>query len=277
VSSQLLDENTGFNRCRRCRHGYMIYNINDLHVGRALDLYGDWAKAESDLFASILRPGAVVLDVGANIGVHTVFFSKAVGPGGQVVAFEPQRLVYQSLCANLAINSLTNVDALNVGVGASCGALSLPRLDYTTGQNFGGISLAADQNGDEVSVATLDSLGLSSVYFIKVDVEGMELEVLRGGEALITNSRPILYVENAEESRSHALIEYLLSIDYHLYWHFSPFFTADNYLGVAEDVFGGLHDANMLCLPGSVDCGLDPVRGVHDTAAQAFARRFAPV
>jgi FkbM family methyltransferase len=277
VSSQLLDETTGFNRCRRCRHGYMTYNINDLHIGRALDLYGDWAKAESDLFAGILRPGAVVLDIGANIGVHTVYFAQAVGPTGKVIAFEPQRLVYQTLCANLALNSLGNVDAINAGVGASKGVLTLPRVDYTSEHNFGGISLGAYEGGDEVSVLTLDSIGLSNVFFIKVDVEGMELDVLRGGQALLARCRPILYVENAEASRSPTLIDYLQSLDYHLYWHFTPFFTADNYLGAMEDVFGGAHDANMLCLPGSVDCGLDPVRGVHDTAEQAYARKFDSV
>jgi FkbM family methyltransferase len=253
----------------------MTYNINDLHVGRALDLYGDWAKVESDLFGAILNPGAVVLDVGANIGVHTVYFAGVVGPTGHVIAFEPQRLVYQTLCANLALNSLGNVEAINMGVGVSSGVLSLPRLDYSSEHNFGGASLGVNQGGDEVSVITLDSLDLSSVFLLKVDVEGMELDVLRGGEALLSRCRPVLYVENAEASRSPALIDYLQSIDYHLYWHFSPFFTPDNFLNVAEDVFGGKHDANMLCLPAPVDCGLDPVRGVQDMPEQAFARQYS--
>ena len=274
MSTQLLDEAAGFNRCKRCRHGYMTYNINDVHIGRSLDLYGDWAKAETDLFAEILRPGVVVLDVGANIGVHTLYFAQAVGTGGRVLAFEPQRLVYQTLCANVALNSLTNVDAINAGVGAESGALTLPPLDYSSERNFGGVRLGAQEGGDEVSVVSLDSLGLASVFLIKVDVEGMELSVLRGARALLDRCRPVLYVENADASRSPALIEHLQGIGYHLYWHFSPFYAADNYFGVAGDVFDGAHDANMLCLPGSADCGLDPVRGPQDRPEQAFERQF---
>ena len=55
------------------------------------------------------RDGYISLDVGANIGCHTVPFAKLVGESGRVVAFEPQRLVFQNLCANLALNALTNV------------------------------------------------------------------------------------------------------------------------------------------------------------------------
>lgn len=274
MSTQLLDEASGFNRCKRCRHGYMTYNINDVHIGRSLDLYGDWAKAETDLFAGILGPGAVVLDVGANIGVHTVYFARAVGPGGRVIASEPQRLVYQTLCGNLALNSLTNVEAINVAVGAASGVLTLPPLDYRSEHNFGGVRLGNQEGGEDVSVVTLDSLGLAAVFLIKIDVEGMELSVLRGAQTLLERCRPALYVENADASTSSALIEHLEGIDYHLYWHFSPFYAPDNYFGVAGDVFSGAHDANMLCLPGSVDCGLDPVRGSQDRPEQAFERQF---
>src|SRR5271165_2730364 len=62
---------------RKCRHGTMMYNVNDSFIGRSLDLYGEWCDDEVAVLGQILSPGDVVVDVGANIGTHTVFFAKA--------------------------------------------------------------------------------------------------------------------------------------------------------------------------------------------------------
>ena len=98
----------GFNRLKACRHGWMLYNVNDIYIGRSLDLYGEYSEGEIALFRQFLRPGDVVVEIGAHIGTHTVFFAKTVGPTGVVFAFEPQRVVHQTLCANIALNSLSN-------------------------------------------------------------------------------------------------------------------------------------------------------------------------
>src|ERR1039457_4555745 len=82
-------------RLRQCRHGVMAYHPKDSHVGRSLDLYGEWAESELELLGVLLQPGQVAVDVGANIGTHAVFFAERVGATGTVIAFEPQRLVHQ--------------------------------------------------------------------------------------------------------------------------------------------------------------------------------------
>src|SRR5437773_2697778 len=91
-----------FNRLKQCRHGMMLYNINDVYIGRSLDQYGEFSEGELDLFQQFVKPGQLILEVGANIGAHTVWLAQAVGSTGTVLAFEPQRIVYQALCANLA-------------------------------------------------------------------------------------------------------------------------------------------------------------------------------
>jgi tRNA G46 methylase TrmB len=118
-------------RSKPCRYGTMLYNIHDAYIGRSLDLYGEFSEGEVDVFRQMVKPGQVVLDVGANIGAHTLFLARAVAPGGQVLAFEPQRLVYQTLCASLALNHITNVYCWHAAVGRSRGELRLPSLDYT--------------------------------------------------------------------------------------------------------------------------------------------------
>ncbi len=119
-----------FNRLKQCRHGQMLYNIHDMYIGRSLDLYGEFSEGEIDLFRQVVRPGAVVLEIGANIGSHTIFLAAQVGAGGAVLAFEPQRVVFQTLCANLALGSHSNVYAFQQAVGAAAGSIVVPSIDY---------------------------------------------------------------------------------------------------------------------------------------------------
>ena len=79
----------------------MLYNVNDDYIGRSLDIYGEFSEGEIEAFSLLVHPGDIVLDVGANIGSHTIWFAQAVGPTGGVMAFEPQRLLFQTLCPTL--------------------------------------------------------------------------------------------------------------------------------------------------------------------------------
>ncbi len=70
---------TVFNRQKACRYGQMLYNLNDQYIGRSLDLYGEFSEGEVDLFRQIVKPGQIVVEVGANLGAHTVFLARQVG------------------------------------------------------------------------------------------------------------------------------------------------------------------------------------------------------
>src|ERR1700759_4504087 len=91
---------------KRCRHGGFMFNRNDAYIGRSLDLYGEWCDFEIQLLSRFINPGDTVVDVGANIGTHTVAFANLVGAGGVVPAFEPQRRLFQMLSGNVALNAL---------------------------------------------------------------------------------------------------------------------------------------------------------------------------
>jgi hypothetical protein len=101
----------GFNELKMCKSGPMLFNKFDVYVGGSLQKYGEFSVGEQDLFHAILQRGELVVEVGANIGAHTIELARLVGPEGEVHAFEPQRIVFQTLCANLALNQLTNVNA----------------------------------------------------------------------------------------------------------------------------------------------------------------------
>jgi len=227
----------------------MLYNVNDTHVGRSLDQYGEWCEAEVELFARLLRPGDTVLDAGSNIGAHTIPLARLVGTRGTVVAFEPQRVIFQALCANVAINSLANAFCYQAALGESAGAMVIPPLDPMRGQNFGGFSISGYEQGEPVSVSALDDLPLRGCRLIKIDVEGMELSVIRGASSLVQRFWPILYVENNRPDRAAELVRHIYSMGYDLFWHRAPLFNPSNFFGNSNNVFGDEVSENMLCLP----------------------------
>src|SRR5262245_44762739 len=118
----------GISRLRACRHGLMLYLASDTTIGQALELYGEFADSENTLMAETVKPGDVVLDVGANIGTVTLPLARRVGPSGLVISFEPQRIIFQHLCANIALNGLTHVDARRAAVRAAAGSIRVPSV-----------------------------------------------------------------------------------------------------------------------------------------------------
>jgi FkbM family methyltransferase len=237
------------NRLNSCRHGTMLYNINDTFVGRSLDLYGEWSEGELAFLQQFLKPGMVAVEVGANIGAHTVFLAQVVGPAGRVLAFEPQRILYQTMCANLALNHITNVDSRNVAVGKEAGEVIVPSIDYRREGNFGALELGQYQVGERVPLVALDSIDLPQCALIKIDVQGMEQDVLEGATATIARFRPLLYIENDRPDRYASLVHVVESLGYSMYWHHVPMFNPNNFARNSTNVFGRCVSRNVICCP----------------------------
>jgi len=251
-----------FNRQKDCRYGRMLYNFHDQFIGRALELYGEFSEGEIDLFRQMVRPGQVVLEIGANIGAHTVFFAQQVGPSGQVIAFEPQRIVFQTLCANVALNSLTNVFCHQQAVGEQPGSIFVPPLDYSVDNNFGGLALGEFDFGESVPLVTVDSLGLKRCHMVKIDVEGMERAVLGGATETLTRLKPVMYVENDRAEKSDELVRFIDTLGYAMYWHKPLLFNPQNFLQNPVNHYPGIVSKNMVCvhrsMAGNID-GFEPV------------------
>jgi FkbM family methyltransferase len=273
-----------FNLLVDARYGRVLFNRHDRYVGRSLALYGEYCEGEVDIFRQICRPGDTVVEVGANIGAHTLPLARFVGAAGHVYAFEPQRLVFQTLCANIALNSLANTTCLPYGVAAVAGTLVSREVDYQKANNFGGISLAslAVQPGELVPAASraaapvqlvrLDNvIPEGPVKLLKIDVEGMESEVISGSENLIRAQRPLIYVENDRRDKSQQLIEQLWALDYDLYWSFGRLYNAANFLGNATNVFGNIRAVNMLGVPKASAFKVEKFVKVEDSSFHPMA------
>lgn len=246
---------------RKCRYGDMVFPPNDQYVGRSLELYGEFSEGEVALFRQLLHPGDVVLEIGANLGTHTVALARLVGPRGRVLAFEPQRLLYYCLCANVILNGQYHVDCHRAAVATQPGTLDVPDLDFTVNWNFGGLSLErppAAARSNPVPVVTVDGLRLSHCHLIKIDVEGMEKQVLGGATETIRTLRPLLYVEDDRKDRSEALRQCLTELGYVLYLHVPPLYSPDNFAGNPTNVFGRIASFNLFCHPRESPCPIDP-------------------
>jgi len=253
-------------RIRRTRYGLMAYNANDTFVGRSIDCYGEYSRDETLLFAQLVAPGALVVDVGANIGALTLFLAQAVGPRGAVVAIEPQRAVHQLLCTNLALNEISHVRAIHAAAGRSPGRAFVPVSDYANSGNFGGVELN-DKSGEPIDVISIDSLALPGCQFMKIDVEGHEHLVIAGAAETIARFKPVLYVENDRRHQSPALIRQIFDLDYTPYWHLPPLYSPENFHGNPTNVFPGKVSIDMMCLPkgdGRKIVGMRPVAGPDD-------------
>ena len=249
------------NICQRFRYGMIMFNALDQFVGQSIKEYGEYSPGESRLFEQIVHPGSVVVEAGANIGSLTIHLAQLAGETGHVYAFEPQRLVFQLLAGNIALNSLSNVHCFQYCVGSTGGYVSVPVLDPNQVQNWGGVPLL-DEHWDKaepVEVVTLDSMNLPKVDFIKIDVEGMEVDVLKGAEEIVGKDRPLIYAElNHEQEKREELLAWMKEHNYKVYPHNPPFFEKDNFFHSPRDIFE-MKDAdgrrirmvstNALCVP----------------------------
>lgn len=164
------------------------------HIGQRILAVGRFESDEMRLFPEFVGRGDTCIDVGANIGVHTVNLARAVGEAGRVIAFEPFRKNALLVSLNCELNDLRNVSVVCAPVSAEAERLLSPVTTHSDSAcaSFG-------ESADGVPSVTLDAFcaenGVASVSFIKIDVEGGELEVLKGASQLLTGAnRPATVV-----------------------------------------------------------------------------------
>lgn len=167
-------------------------------IGQYIYYFGVWEPDITAWVSCRLVPGDVFLDVGANIGYYSLLASRLVGPGGSVVAVEASPATFQAFSDNLAINSVTNVRALNLAASDRPGRLKLYRGEE---HNSGRATLVEGHGLEleaEVPAAPLNSIlsaeEVRRLRLAKIDVEGAEAQVVAGMSALIEQGRPDLEV-----------------------------------------------------------------------------------
>lgn len=162
--------------------------------------YSGVERGHQRFFQQVVRPGDVVVDVGANWGVHTLLLSWLVGPEGRVVAVEPFPLAFAELQWHLQANGCSNVKTVPIALGDVEGEAPFVAGDSaSTGRLLTGGSPATIAKDLTVSVRTLDSvveeMGIGHLKLVKIDVEGAEGKVLSGATKAIQRFRPYFVID----------------------------------------------------------------------------------
>jgi FkbM family methyltransferase len=223
----------------------MILNRYDYHVGGGGNAFGvgfqllqssSFDQSEVDSVLHLLGTrranygdGIVAIDCGANIGVHTVEWAQFMQGWGTVIAFEAQERVYYALAGNIAINNCFNARAVWAAVGDRDGSIGVPTPNYFEASSFGSLELRKSQNNEyigqaidyrseqlqETRLVAIDNMDLVRLDFLKVDIEGMEMEALVGARETIRTHKPQLLIEKIKSDESQ-IRTFLLGLGYHV-------------------------------------------------------------
>jgi FkbM family methyltransferase len=169
--------------------------------------------------------GKVVYDVGGFIGLMTMFFARAVGKTGRVITFEPNPQNYRAIVDHIELNRFINVSVIQMGLSSKPETLKfLVGKDSAQGTADPNLQKRLLARGTvkvlEIEVDTLDNQiavnNLPRPDFVKIDVEGLEIDVLQGLVKTISNCRPKLHIE-LHGIREQEVVELLLAYNYNIY------------------------------------------------------------
>lgn len=163
----------------------------DTYLGLFLSVKKSYEPIQTKLLLEELKEGNNFFDVGANVGYYSVLASKKVGASGKVFSFEPDKENLALLHENVMLNELNNIKVFDLALGITEGL-----IDFKSSKNHKGISavtVSEEERGDyKVNITTLDSFvlqnSITNIDFIKIDVEGYEMNVLNGGKNVLSNS-----------------------------------------------------------------------------------------
>lgn len=163
-------------------------------IGRSIYRTGVWEPEMTAMARAKIQPGWHILDIGAHIGYYTLLFGSQCGPEGRVAAFEPEKGAYLHLDENIGLNGMQNIRPFRI-------ALSNHRGHAVMKPENRGLMLQ-DQEADSDSTAEMipfdefwPQLGWSRLDLVKIDVEGAEIDILRGMEKVLEKYHPHLFVE----------------------------------------------------------------------------------
>lgn len=232
---------------------YGDFNVisNDKVVSESLRLYGEWAQNEISILSRFINKNDVVIDVGAFIGSHAVAFAN-IAPEGMVYSFEAREDIFNILVKNA--EKFNNIRAFNFGLGSKKTELSIEKNDTDEEQNPGALNLKEITESDRqeiINIERLDNFSFDKVDFMKVDVEGMEYEVLLGAKKTIDRFEPVLFLEINDVHHSVDILNWAKNNAYVIYGVNAAAYNPRNFNCNEHNIFGEASETGFLLVKDS--------------------------
>ncbi|QWT21173.1 FkbM family methyltransferase [Bacillus sp. NP157] len=208
------------------RYGIAAPAPGNALVARSLALYGEWAERETDLLSGLVTDGHHVVEIGGDHGAHTLWLARAVGDSGAVHAFEPSRLGFQQLCANVALNQLPNVHAHQAWAGRAKHGI--------------------EADGAPVRCLAIDDLALPALHLLKVNLANALVDALVSASQVIKTHAPLVYARLSGPTEAESEVAALKALDYRVWSHAPMLYNADNHAGAARNIFPGIVASNVI-------------------------------
>jgi len=215
----------------------MFLNPEDCGISKELFMYKVHEPVTTSLLQQNLRPGMTVVDIGSNIGYYVIIESLQVGPKGHIIAFEPFPDSFKILQKNISLNSLKNtVKSLQKAIGSRTGAATFYTYPMANWNSFTKHGESARKI--EIDMTTLDCLEeIKTTDFVRMDVEGFEVEVIQGMSSLLGKWRPMLCIELhphiIDPQKLVEMVRYLESLGYGLQHSYA---RMDDFLGLEHRI-----------------------------------------
>ena len=260
----------------KCRHGKFTWFDNDIIIGKSLATYGEYCEWELMCLEQLIEPEWHIADIGANIGTHTIPFSK-LAHKGHVHSFEPNELSRGLLERNILDNFITNSTVYPYALSRSAGNRYLSNYNPQKPGNYGEASLNSSSEYMElVPTMRLDQIKFERLDLIKCDVEGEEPNVFKGGKHTLAQHLPTCFIECNDESHLKPLWTRFEKLGYtQMYWCPVRNFNPDNYKGFTKNVFGSSGVINVLMISPKLNVKfeyLDSITGPDDSYKKMYNR-----
>lgn len=257
------------------RYGDFFIPDDDDLIANSIREYGEWAQQEIDILGAFIHTGNHIVDAGAYIGTHSRAFSALVGASGKVFAFEPNPATFSILQQNAEAATQSNIQLFNTGLGATSAETTLQIVESDHNRASASVAPAPNAKSIRIKIQPLDELAFSRVDFIKVDIEGMELQLLEGAEDTVQRHSPIIFLEVNSLHSSQGFLDWATQHNYLAYGINVPAFNADNHLQSSINIFGHAREVGLLLTPidsqpvykeALLDLNLPPINNLDDLA-----------
>jgi FkbM family methyltransferase len=261
--------------------GIMYYLKTDIPIGASIARYGEWSGIEIALHKNFIKDTSTVIDIGANIGSHTLAYAR-MAYHGRVFFFEPQPLLFSLIEYTLSRNSLSNVFGRNVAVASKKGQLFVEIPDYERLGNFGlpnTLSAVIDEVSSlKIEAIAIDDLALESCDFIKIDAEDATLDILFGMQKCIVGFSPHIALEILDIQAGWNAIQYIKECvsNYDVFFYRFKSFNKRNFAENDRNIFGVAEECGLLfsVCDNVLDIAIDGLYIVEVDSLDTLAREF---